>query len=119
MIRLNEALLSALVPPTTITTEPSSSTASCPPMESHLVNLRMQLYPSFAKSMSTQIDSLRKINGSMPSAGVFGGKASGVNVKDAVVQVVAQRYAELFNTVVELSGENESEGGDEEMVFSR
>lgn len=115
MIRLNEALLSMLVPP------PSSapSDSACPPMESHLINLRMQLYPSFAKSMSAQIDSLRKINGSLPAAGVFGGgKASGSNVKDAVVQVIARRYAELFNTVVALSGEGE-EGGDEEMVFSR
>lgn len=85
-------------------------------MENHLIALRMQLYPSFAKSMNAQVDSLRKINGTLPAAGVFGGgKASGTNVKDAVVQVIARRYAELFNTVVALSGE----GGDEEMVFSR
>lgn len=124
MIRLNEALLSTLVPPAALssamTADFSPSPASCPPMENHLISLRIQLYPSFAKSMSSQIDSLRKINGSLPAAGVFGGgKASGLNVKDAVVQVIARRYAELFNTVVALSGEGEGDGGDEEMVFSR
>lgn len=124
MIRLNEALLSTLVPPAALssatTADVSPPPASCPPMENHLISLRMQLYPSFAKSMSSQIDSLRKINGSLPAAGVFGGgKASGSNVKDAVVQVIARRYAELFNTVVALSGEGEGDGGDEEMVFSR
>lgn len=85
-------------------------------MENHLISLRMQLYPAFAKSMNAQVESLRKINGTLPAAGVFGGgKSSGTNVKDAVVQVIARRYAELFNTIVALSGE----GDDEEMVFSR
>ncbi|ORY80211.1 Sac2 family-domain-containing protein [Leucosporidium creatinivorum] len=128
MIRLNESLLSTLVtPPASLAAAapptddsdpfpaPTPPPATCPPMENHLIALRMQLYPSFAKSMNSQVESLRKINGTLPAAGVFGGgKASGTNVKDAVVQVIARRYAELFNTVVALSGE----GDDEEMVFS-
>ncbi|KAM0793560.1 hypothetical protein ACM66B_000996 [Microbotryomycetes sp. NB124-2] len=127
MIRLNEAILSVLVSPTanaltprpdqpTLSQQPSqsSSEGACPPMENFLVALRMQLYPSFAKSMNVQVDSLRKINGSTASSssGLFavGGKGS---VKDSVVQVIVKRYAEMFDVFIRLS-----EVGDEDMVFS-
>lgn len=85
-------------------------------MDTHLITLRMQLYPAFVKSMDVQIESLRKINGTHASsgvAGVFGAALGGSSVKDSMVQVITRRYAELFNVFVRLS-----EQGDEEMVFS-
>lgn len=88
-------------------------------MESHLIKLRMQLYPSFANSMLAQIDSLLQVIGSLFAAGVFGGKASGSNVKDAVVQDIGQRCGELFKTVAALSGEGEGEEGRADMVCAR
>jgi hypothetical protein len=103
MIRLNESVIATLV-----------DDGLCPPMENHLISCRMQLWPAFAKVMNAQVESLRKINGSLPSGGVFGGKGTGGNVKDSVVQVITLRYTELFNTFVALS-----EDQDEEMVFSR
>lgn len=64
--------------------------------------------------MNVEIESLRKINGTLPSGGVFGGKGTGINVKDSVVQIVALRYTEMFNSFVALS-----EDHDDEQVFSR
>lgn len=103
MIRLNEGVIDNLV-----------TSSACPPMENHLIGLRLLLWPVFAKVMTVQIESVRKINGTLPSGGVFGGKNTNVEVKDSAVQVVGMRYTELFNACVALSGEQ-----DEEMVFSR
>ncbi|KAK4055129.1 Vacuolar protein sorting-associated protein 52 [Microbotryomycetes sp. JL201] len=126
MIRLNEAILSVLVSPTAnaLTPRPDNPTlqagsmpsseeeGACPPMANYLISLRMQLYPAFAKAMDSQVESLRKINGSNSSGGLFAGN-KGSSVKDSVVQVIARRYAEMFDVFVKLS-----EIGDEDMVFS-
>jgi hypothetical protein len=103
MIRLNDSIVSSLV-----------TSSVCLPMENHLIGLRMQLWPTFARGMNVEIESLRKINGTLPSGGVFGGKGTGINVKDSVVQIVALRYTEMFNSFVALS-----EDHDDEQVFSR
>lgn len=101
MIRLNEAILEAF------------STPNSPPMETHLIGLRIRLWPVFSKAMDAHIESVRKINGTLPTGGVFGGKGTGSNVKDSVVRVVMLRYAELFNSFVALANQS-----DKLMVFS-
>ncbi|GJN91546.1 hypothetical protein Rhopal_004569-T1 [Rhodotorula paludigena] len=136
MLRLNDLLSAALVSPapspppaaapgTPSTTVPGPSTSSgdlppCPPLEAHLTSLRLLLFPTFSRTMSAQIDSLRRINGSSTSSasGVGGmlaratGAAGGGGgaVKDSVVQVIVARYCELFNTVVALSSLGASAG---------
>ncbi len=99
MIRLNEALLGSI----------AEEEHECPPLETHLGAVRMELYASESKAMTAQVESVRKINGSLPTGGVFGGKNSGTNVKDSVVQVVVLRYAQLFNAFVEMSDEDQEE----------
>ncbi|KAL8281183.1 hypothetical protein RQP46_006541 [Phenoliferia psychrophenolica] len=106
MIRLNEAVIGLLV-----------DSQRCPPMEAHLLGLRMQLWPAFSKVMNAQVDSLRRINGAGAApAGAFAKAistvASGNTVKDSAVQIIALRYTEMFNTFVALSGEQ-----DDDMVF--
>ncbi|GAA5980753.1 hypothetical protein JCM10908_001765 [Rhodotorula pacifica] len=132
MVRLNDALLTALA---SSTSSPSSSELDhtpppaaaadsdfppCPALESHLLAVRMQLLPVLSKLMSAQVDSLRRINGSpAPSTGggVGGmlaratGQSSGGVVKDSVVKVVIGRYAELFNAVVALWSDDALGGG--------
>ncbi|GAA5995109.1 Vps52p [Rhodotorula paludigena] len=129
MLRLNDLLSAALVssapsppppaaPGTPSTTVPGPSTSAgdlppCPPLEAHLTSLRLLLFPTFSRTMSAQIDSLRRINGASTSSasGVGGmlaratGAAGGGGgaVKDSVVQVIVARYCELFNAVVALS----------------
>lgn len=100
MIRLNETLLSL---------------SQCPPLETYLINQRMLLWPTYAKQMNLEIESLKKINGTFPLGGVFSsGKNFGINVKDSVVLIVGIRFIEMFNSAIVLTGEQ-----DEEMVFSR
>lgn len=99
MIRLNEALLG----------EVGEEEGGCPPLEGHFGAVRMELYAAEARAMTAQVESVRKINGSLPTGGVFGGKNSGVNVKDSVVQVVVLRYAQLFNAFVEMSDDEKEE----------
>ncbi|KAM0754633.1 hypothetical protein T439DRAFT_321664 [Meredithblackwellia eburnea MCA 4105] len=103
MIRLNESIIALFV-----------DQHHCPPMESHLIGLRMTLWPTFSKLMNSQIDSVRKINGSggSSSGGVLAKAVGATSVKDSAVQIITLRYAELFNAFVALSGEQ-----DEEMVF--
>lgn len=130
MLRLNDLLSAALVssapsppsaapgtPSTTVPPGPSTSAADlppCPPLEAHLTSLRLLLFPTFSRTMSAQIDSLRRINGSSNSSAASGvggmlaratGAAGGGGgaVKDSVVQVIVARYCELFNAVVALS----------------
>lgn len=99
MVRLNEALLGAV----------QEEGHECPPLEAHLGAVRMELYAAEARAMTAQVESVRRINGSLPAGGVFGGKNAGVNVKDSVVQVVVLRYAQLFNAFVEMSDDEQEE----------
>ncbi|GEM06179.1 vacuolar sorting protein, Vps52/Sac2 family protein [Rhodotorula toruloides] len=136
MIRLNDVLLSLLVPSSLSTTEssatsPPSPFPPCPSIEPHLIAIRMQLWPSFAKVMSHQIDSLRRINGSISAAASgVGGMLSratgggGASVKDSVVKVIVGRYCEMFNAFVALVSVGQEAAGaagtesDDEMAFS-
>ncbi|GAA5972391.1 hypothetical protein JCM11641_002437 [Rhodosporidiobolus odoratus] len=145
MIRLNDALLISVTSSLSSTPVPLSShnnspppstssppqTPSCPSLEPHLLQIRLSLFPSFSKLMSSHADSLRKINGSQPSSGLggfLGGVAGGgTSVKDSQVELVVNRYVGMVNSMVALS-EVKSAGGsaggaegqrqDEEMVFS-
>lgn len=136
MIRLNDLLLSLLVPASSSTPDTPADSSQppfppCPSIEPHLIAIRMQLWPSFAKVMSHQVDSLRRINGSNTAATGVGGMLSratgggGATVKDSVVKVIIGRYCEMFNAFVALvSVGHEGEGAagtesDDEMAFSR
>lgn len=103
MIRLNETIIAALV-----------DGSRCPPMEAHLIGVRMSLWPTFSKVMNAQIESVRKINGAGGAAAGALSFAKATGVKDSAVQIIALRYTELFNAFVALSGDQ-----DEEMVFGR
>ncbi|BGP28658.1 Vacuolar protein sorting-associated protein 52 [Rhodotorula toruloides] len=134
MIRLNDLLLSLLVSSPSSTPEPPAGSPSpfppCPSIEPHLIAIRMQLWPSFAKVMSNQVDSLRRINSSNAAASGMGGMLSratgggGTAVKDSVVKVIVGRYCEMFNAFVALvSVGHEGDGlgvaeSDDEMAFS-
>ncbi|KDE05415.1 hypothetical protein MVLG_04210 [Microbotryum lychnidis-dioicae p1A1 Lamole] len=129
MIRLNEALLNRLVsaPPVQVINSTAMlqqmqdeaeqppqlivpSTPTCPAMETHLISIRMQLWPLFISSMENELDSIKAINGSgsgttSSMASMFGtmtGGRTGGAVKDSVVRIIIKRYAEMFNAVLEL-----------------
>lgn len=106
MIRLNNALLSA-----TADTQPPAL-LPCPPLEGHLYSIRLLLWPLFTKTLDSQIESLKKINGHQTPAGSSGGvggllgrmAATGGHqgVKDSTVHAILERYVEWFLTTVEM-----------------
>lgn len=106
MIRLNEALLASA----------TEEGHECSPLEAHLSATRLDLYAVQSKVMQAQIESVKRINGSLPSGGVFGGKGTGTNVKDSVVEVVVLRYVQMFNAFVELS--DDGAGGEDNLFAS-
>lgn len=74
MIRLNDEIIATLV-----------ADQCCPPMENYLIGIRLALWPLFQRVMGLQVDSLRRINGSVQNSGVnVFAKAA---VKDSAVQV--------------------------------
>ncbi|SCZ90581.1 BZ3500_MvSof-1268-A1-R1_Chr1-3g02079 [Microbotryum saponariae] len=132
MIRLNEALLNRLVsaPPVQVINSTAMlqqmqdeaeqplqlivpSIPTCPAMEAHLISIRMQLWPLFVSSMKNELDSIKAINGSgsgttSSMASMFGSMTgaktgTGGAVKDSVVRIIIRRYADMFNTVLELA----------------
>ncbi|CEQ42130.1 SPOSA6832_03907, partial [Sporobolomyces salmonicolor] len=133
MIRLNDALVHSLLlppptplPPTTpdplaspLPAPPARPPPVCPPLEQHLISTRMALWPAFARAMSAQVDSLRRINGSVAATGLLGLARAGTSVKDSVVQVIVRRYTDLFADVLALCGGGREERDEDEMVFSR
>lgn len=111
MIRLNNSILSA--------TTTHSSSLSCPPLESHLYSIRLLLWPLLTKTLDSQIESLKKINGtpsSTATSGVGGllgrmaGTGMGASVKDSTVQAILERYIEWFTTIVEICSRKEEDG---------
>lgn len=78
MIRLNDAVFDELI-----------TQSKCPTsqLESHLVGLKLQLWPLFQKDLDNQIEAMKKMaesaKGSTGVASVFGNRAG---VKDAAVQ---------------------------------
>ena len=123
MLRLTESLSSILVGSSSPSTGPSSSAAQfppCPPLEPHLSAIRLSLLQTFARALSAQVDSLRRINGSPAPASASGmggllaratGAAGPSAVKDSVVAVIVGRYCELFNAAVALLAQGQDEDG--------
>lgn len=103
MIRLNEAVIASLI-----------DERGCPAMEAYLIDIRLTLWPAFARVMDVQTESLRKVNGAGSATSLPGRAIGTTSVKDSAVQIIALRYTELFTAFVALSGEQ-----DEEMVFGR
>lgn len=93
MIRLTDALL-------------ATASSACPPLESHLMSIKMQLWPPFQSSFNNTIERLTKLAASSSSsgygAGFFGGGGARAN-KEAVVLGAAAEYTELFNALVALA----------------
>ncbi|TNY20627.1 Sac2 family-domain-containing protein [Rhodotorula diobovata] len=155
MLRLTESLSLSLVSsspspaplPTPTPPAPNSTSAPptparfppCPPLDPHLSAVRLSLLQCFARALSAQVDSLRRINGSpspgpassssststssSSSSGVSGllARATGAagpttTVKDSVVTVIVGRYCELFNAAVALLAQGEEDIGGEEGV---
>lgn len=107
MIRLNDDLADQLLG--------TDKNGTCPAaaMESHIIGLRLQLWPLFQKEMGAQVDSVKKLadgSGSGGMAGLLGGRSAGI--KDSAVQTVTRKYADLFAGIVALSKE------DDDMVFN-
>lgn len=93
MVRLNDALLTALASPDpspldaraddstqvpTASSLPAAGLPPCPALEPHLLAVRMQLLPILSKLMSAHTDSLRRINGSPAAGSGAGGGGGGV-----------------------------------------
>lgn len=107
MIRLNDELAEQLLG------DNKNGTCPAPAMESHIIGLRLQLWPLFQKEMGVQVDSVKKLadtGGASGMAGLLGGRSAGI--KDSAVANVSRKYAELFTGVVALSKE------DDDMVFN-
>lgn len=84
MIRLNDSIFTSLI-----------DTTHCPPMENHLIGIRLSLWPLFQKTMGAQVESLRRINGTAASGGVF----TKTSVKDSAVQVRPESYIDYMTAV--------------------
>ncbi|KAI5481798.1 vacuolar sorting protein, Vps52/Sac2 family protein [Pseudohyphozyma bogoriensis] len=84
-----------------------TASTQCPSLETHLVSLRLLLWPAFSKAMTANVESVQKINA---PGGVFG-----KGVKDSQVKGVSVRYVDMFNEMVRI-WDGREEG--EEMVFS-
>lgn len=107
MIRLNDELAQQLLG------DGKNGTCPAAAMESHIIGLRLQLWPLFQKEMGSQVDSVKKLadTGSQSGmAGLLSGRGSGI--KDSAVANVTRKYADLFAGVVALSKE------DDDMVFN-
>ena len=82
MTRLNDTLIDQLIG--------KDKEGSCPTqgMESHLIGIRLQLWPLFQKEMGTNVDSIKKLSEGTSSgmAGMLGVKNTAV--KDSVVTAV-------------------------------
>ncbi|KAF4574958.1 hypothetical protein EYR36_006312 [Pleurotus pulmonarius] len=97
MIRLTEAVLNEI------------QNRSCPPLESFIFSIRLQMWPVFQKLMTENIDSLKKY-AEGTSLSYFARAAS---TTDASVISICKRYIVIFNLFVALT-----EQPDETMIFS-
>jgi vacuolar protein sorting-associated protein 52 len=75
MIRLNDAIYAAAI-----------GQGNCPAtlMDSHLVSMRLALWPAFQKGLGAHVDAIKKLS-STSSGSMFGAKTL---LKDATVQAV-------------------------------
>ncbi|KAL0949390.1 hypothetical protein HGRIS_009454 [Hohenbuehelia grisea] len=83
---------------------------SCPPLETLVYTLRIQMWPVFQKLMSDNIEALRK-HADGVSSGYFSTKST--NTTDASVLTICHRYIVLFNSFVALTEQPE-----ETMIFA-
>lgn len=98
---------------------PTSATAgTCPPMESYLMGIKMDLWPLFQKEVGGQVEQVKQLTSAAsaaPSASAsFFGSGARSGIKDAAVSAVVKKYISLFNSVTQLTTEE-----DEDMVFAR
>jgi len=81
----------------------------CPPMESYVFGLRLQMWPVFQKAMSEHVEALKKLADGTTTS-YF---SRTVTTTDASVSIICQRYIVLFNSFVALTDQE-----DETMIFS-
>ncbi|KAL1747657.1 Sac2 family-domain-containing protein [Schizophyllum fasciatum] len=81
----------------------------CPPVESYIFALRLQLWPAFQKAMSDHVDALKKV-AEGASAGYFSRAAP---ITEDALTAISKRYVALFTSFVTLTEQEE-----EAMIFS-
>ncbi|KAL1694430.1 Sac2 family-domain-containing protein [Schizophyllum commune] len=81
----------------------------CPPVESYIFTLRLQLWPAFQKAMSDHVDALKKL-AEGASAGYFSRAAT---ITEDTLTAISKRYVSLFTSFVTLTEQEE-----EAMIFS-
>jgi len=82
---------------------------NCPPLESFVFALRLQMWPVFQKAMAEHINSLKKL-AEGASSGYFSRTS---NTTDGTVSNICKRYIVLFNSFLTLTEQEE-----ETMIFS-
>lgn len=97
MIRLTEAVITEV------------QKRDCPPLESFLFTMRLQLWPVFQKIMSEHCDALRKI----AEGGTTSYFSRAASTTDASIANICNRYIVMFNSFVILTDQEE-----ETMIFS-
>ncbi|KAI0320685.1 vacuolar sorting protein [Amylostereum chailletii] len=82
---------------------------NCPPLESFVFGLRLQMWPLFQKAMTDQVDGLKKL-----ADGAGGGYFRRATVTtDSAVSLICKRYIVMFMSFVMLTEQSE-----ETMIFS-
>ncbi|TFK28856.1 Vps52-domain-containing protein [Coprinopsis marcescibilis] len=81
----------------------------CPPAESFIFGLRLQMWPIFQKAMHEHIESLKRL-AEGTGTGYFSRTST---ITDAVIAKISRRYVGLFNSFVYLTEHEE-----ETMIFS-
>lgn len=82
-------------------------------METWLNGVKLELWPLFQKEIGVQVEGVKKLTATAAAGpGMFTG-AGGSGVKDSAVTAVIKRYVALFNSVIQLTTEE-----DEDMVFA-
>ncbi|KAL1701623.1 Sac2 family-domain-containing protein [Schizophyllum commune] len=81
----------------------------CPPVESYIFTLRLQLWPAFQRAMSDHVDALKKL-AEGASAGYFSRAAT---ITEDTLTAISKRYVSLFTSFVTLTEQEE-----EAMIFS-
>lgn len=99
MIRLNDALRASLSSNHTSESDGATAHNAGPPaLDSHLVGIRLQLWPAFQKAAGAQVESVRKL-ASGGAGGMFGGGwGGGGGVKEATVREVGLASFPSFET---------------------
>jgi hypothetical protein len=81
----------------------------CPPLESFIFGIRLQMWPVFQKAMSEHVKALKTLADGATSS-YF---SRTTTTTDASVSLICQRYIVLFNSFVALTDQE-----DETMIFS-